>query len=116
MNDTDAMSLAAEGVTATAPRPGRAEWLETAQALLVVLTAMLVIRVGLIQPFTIPSASMENTLNIGDRLLINKLVYDFRSIHRGDIIVFYGTGSWDLNKPPSNSNIFSRFFDDVEGI
>jgi signal peptidase I len=84
--------------------------------IVVALALALVIKTYAIQPFYIPSASMENTLNIGDRLLINKLVYDFRSIHRGDIIVFDGTGSWDINEPPSNSNIFSKFFDDVEGI
>ena len=58
---------------------------------------------------------MENTLDIGDRVLINKLVYDFRGIHRGDIIVFSGNGSWDFN-PPSSPNIVSRFVSDLEGI
>src|SRR5215468_3251959 len=91
-------------------------WRELPVLIVVALVLALVIKTYAVQPFYIPSASMENTLNIGDRLLINKLVYDFRSIHRGDIIVFDGTGSWDFNQPPSNSNIFSRFIDDVEGI
>ena len=38
---------------------------------------------------------MENTLEIGDKVLVNKMVYDFRAIHRGDIVVFNGEGSWD---------------------
>jgi signal peptidase I len=97
-------------------RRRRSFWRELPVLIVVALVLALVIKTYAIQPFYIPSASMENTLNIGDRLLINKLVYDFRSIHRGDIIVFDGTGSWDLNEPPSNSNIFSKFFDDVEGI
>jgi signal peptidase I len=75
----------------------------------------LIIKTYAIQAFFIPSASMENTLDIGDRVLINKLVYDFRGIHRGDIIVFDGRGSWDPNTP-SSSNIFSRFGSDLEGI
>jgi signal peptidase I len=75
----------------------------------------LVIKTYAIQAFFIPSGSMENTLEIGDRVLINKLVYDFRGIHRGDIIVFDGNGSWDFN-PPASSNIFSRFVNDLEGI
>ena len=75
----------------------------------------LVIKTYAIQAFFIPSGSMENTLEIGDRVLINKLVYDFRGIHRGDIIVFDGNGSWDFN-PPASSNIFSRFGNDLEGI
>jgi signal peptidase I len=75
----------------------------------------LIIKTYAIQAFFIPSASMENTLDIGDRVLINKLVYDFRGIHRGDIIVFDGNGSWDFN-PPSSPNILSRFVNDLEGI
>jgi len=75
----------------------------------------LVIKTYAIQAFFIPSGSMENTLEVGDRVLINKLVYDFRGIHRGDIVVFDGNGSWDFN-PPASSNIFSRFVNDLEGI
>jgi signal peptidase I len=75
----------------------------------------LIIKTYAIQAFFIPSGSMENTLDIGDRVLINKLVYDFRGIHRGDIIVFDGRGSWDPSTP-SSSNIFSRFGSDLEGI
>jgi signal peptidase I len=97
-------------------RRRRSFWRELPVLVVLALALALVIKTYAIQPFYIPSASMEDTLNIGDRLLINKLVYDFRSIHRGDIVVFDGTGSWDFNEPPSNSNIFSRFFDDVEGI
>jgi signal peptidase I len=75
----------------------------------------LIIKTYAIQAFFIPSASMENTLDIGDRVLINKLVYDFRGIHRGDVIVFDGNGSWDFN-PPAAANILSRFGSDLEGI
>lgn len=75
----------------------------------------LIIKTYAIQAFFIPSASMENTLDIGDRVLINKLVYDLRGIHRGDIIVFDGRGSWDPDTP-SSSNIFSRLGSDLEGI
>ena len=49
---------------------------------------------------------MENTLEIGDKILVNKLVYHFRSIQPGDIIVFDGAGSWDpvprAARPSSN--------------
>ncbi|KUL39796.1 signal peptidase I [Streptomyces sp. NRRL F-4489] len=47
------------------------------------------------QPFLIPSTSMENTLRVGDRILVNKLAYRFGGTpHRGDVIVFDGTGSF----------------------
>ncbi len=81
----------------------------------IAIVLALIIKTYAIQAFFIPSASMENTLDIGDRVLINKLVYDFRGIHRGDIVVFDGNGSWD-NNPPSSPNIISRFVSDLEGI
>ncbi len=83
---------------------------------IVALVLALVIKAFAIQAFFIPSASMENTLEIGDRVLINKVVYHLRPIHRGDIIVFDGTGSWDFDNPPSSSNIFSKAVDELEGL
>ncbi|MDQ0940428.1 signal peptidase I [Streptomyces sp. V1I1] len=48
-----------------------------------------------VQPFQIPSSSMEPTLQVGDRVLVNKLAYRFGSgPQRGDVVVFDGTGSF----------------------
>ncbi|RAG81517.1 signal peptidase I [Streptacidiphilus pinicola] len=48
-----------------------------------------------VQPFTIPSGSMENALAVGDRVLVNKLSYDFGGTpQRGDVVVFDGRGSF----------------------
>jgi signal peptidase I len=52
------------------------------------LAIAFVIKTFLFQAFYIPSGSMEPTLNIGDRVLVNKLSYDFHDVHRGDIVVF----------------------------
>jgi signal peptidase I len=52
---------------------------------------------------------MENTLEINDRVLVNKLVYDVRGIHRGDIVVFNGDGSWDPGTPPRDTNFVVKF-------
>src|SRR5687768_2014619 len=54
----------------------------------------LLIKATLIQAFYIPSGSMEQTLLVRDRVLVNKLVYDFRDIHRGEVVVFDGEGSF----------------------
>ena len=98
-------------------RPRRRSFARELPVLIVVaLVLALVIKTYAIQAFFIPSGSMENTLDVGDRVLINKLVYDFRGIHRGDIVVFNGNGSWDFNTTPSSSNLLSRFFGDLEGI
>jgi signal peptidase I len=81
----------------------------------VALVLALLIKSFVIQAFYIPSASMENTLEIGDRVLINKIVYHTRPIHRGDIIVFDGTGSWDP-VDTNSTNIFSKAVSELEGI
>jgi len=46
------------------------------------------IKTFLFQAFYIPSESMKPTLQVGDRVLVNKLSYDFHDVHRGDIVVF----------------------------
>ena len=77
----------------------------------IALVIAVVIKTYAIQAFFIPSGSMENTLEINDRVLVNKIVYDTRSIHRGDIVVFNGDGSWDPGTPlPANSNFVEKFF------
>jgi signal peptidase I len=94
----------------------RSFWRELPVLIVVALVLALVIKSFLIQAFYIPSASMENTLEIGDRVLINKVVYHLRPIHRGDIIVFDGTGSWDFDDTPASSNIFTKAVSELEGI
>lgn len=47
------------------------------------------VQAAVVKPFRIPSASMEPTLKVGQRVLVDRLIYDFRSPHRGDIVVFH---------------------------
>jgi signal peptidase I len=75
----------------------------------------LLIKSFVVQAFYIPSSSMENTLEIGDKVLVNKLVYDFRSIHRGDVVVFNGDGSWDP-VPARPAPLLSRLWDSISGL
>ncbi|HUC25582.1 MAG TPA: signal peptidase I [Streptosporangiaceae bacterium] len=84
-----------------AKKSGRATWRELPVLIVVALAIALVIKTFVVQPFYIPSSSMEDTLMIGDKVLVNKLVYHFRSIEPGDIVVFNGDGSWNPNPPPS---------------
>jgi signal peptidase I len=67
------------------------EW--AAIVALAVLGAFL-IRAFVVQPFSIPSGSMEPTLKDHDRLLVNKLSYHSHPVHRGDVVVF--------KKPPDD--------------
>ena len=73
--------------TTTSERKARTalEWL------VVIVGALLVaflIKTFLMQAYYIPSSSMTPTLQVGDRVLVNKLSYDFGDISRGDLVVF----------------------------
>jgi signal peptidase I len=83
-------------------RSARSSWRELPVLIVVALAIALVVKTFVVQPFFIPSSSMEDTLMIGDKVLVNKLVYHFRSIEPGDIIVFNGAGSWNPNPPASH--------------
>jgi signal peptidase I len=61
------------------------EWVAVIGGALIVA---LIIKTFLIQAFYIPSGSMEPTLDIGDRVLVNKLSYRVHDVHRGDLVVF----------------------------
>jgi signal peptidase I len=52
------------------------------------LAVALLIRSFLFQAYEIPSPSMVDTLEVGDRVLVNKLSYKLHDIHRGDVVVF----------------------------
>ena len=97
-------------------RKGRSFWRELPVLIVVALFLTLVIKTYAIQAFYIPSGSMENTLEIGDRVLVNKLAYDFGSVHRGDIVVFSGNGSWNPGAPPLTTNFFGRFAGSTESM
>jgi signal peptidase I len=93
------------------PRRKRSFWREFPILVVVALLLAVVIKTYAIQAFFIPSGSMENTLEINDRVLVNKLVYDVRGIHRGDIVVFNGDGSWDPGPVPVDTNFLVKFAD-----
>lgn len=73
----------------------RSFWKELPILIGIALILAVVIKTFAVQAFYIPSGSMENTLQIGDRILVNKIVYHTRDIHRGDIVVFKVPDSWD---------------------
>jgi signal peptidase I len=98
--------------------------MEYGKIILITVLAALLLKVFVIDAYRIPSTSMENTLQIGDFLLVNKLAYGlrtprhlplvartvpsftlpfFQNIHRGDVIVFEFPGS--INEVTSLENI-----------
>lgn len=73
---------------------GRQTWWDIPVTIIVALGVVLLITTFLVKPFSIPSGSMESTLQIGDRVLVNRAVYNVRDIARGDVVVFDGAGSF----------------------
>ena len=70
-------------------------WRELPILVVIALGLAFLLKTFLIQAFYIPSGSMENTLQVGDRVMVNKLAYSLGDIQRGDVIVFNGVDSWD---------------------
>ena len=99
----------------TTPRPNSKKsssvgrWLiEWAIILVLVVGFTFLLRAFVIQTFSIPSGSMLPTLHVGDRIIVNKLSYDFHDVHRGDIVVF--------KRPPLESQNYSDLVKRVVGM
>ena len=107
---------ASTGRARALPRPRKKKksfWRELLTIVVAAAVLTLLVKAFVVQVYRIPSASMENTLQVGDRVLVNKVVYHFRGIARGDIIVFSGQDSWGPDAPPPSSDPVVRIFDDV---
>ena len=71
----------------------------------IALVLALLIKTFLVQAFSIPSDSMQNTLQLGDRVLVDKLTPWFGSTPtRGEVVVFHDPGGWLPENPPPSSN------------
>jgi signal peptidase I len=111
--DEDAASPPSPSVTA---RPRERSLLRELPLLLVIaLVIAMLAKTFVVQAFVIPTGSMQDTLEIGDKILVNKLVYHFRAIQPGDIVVFNGAGSWEPAAPASgpDTNLIARAYDDT---
>lgn len=85
------------GGRAQPPSRGRSAWRFVRDILLILLAAIVIsflIKTFLIRSFYIPSGSMENTLLINDRIIVNELEPKLMPIQHGDIVVFRDPGGW----------------------
>jgi signal peptidase I len=98
---------------APAGRKRKHFWRELLIVVLAAAVITLLVKAFIVQVYKIPTGSMENTLQVNDRVLVNKLVYDFRGIARGDIVVFSGQDSWGPDAPPPSGDPVVRLWDDV---
>lgn len=90
-----------EATTATI-QPRRRGWLvflrDVVVIILIAVLVSLVVKTFLVRSFYIPSGSMEDTLLIKDRILVDEITPRFGGYDRGDIVVFRDPGGW---LPPS---------------
>ncbi|WMX48798.1 signal peptidase I [Streptomyces roseicoloratus] len=89
----------------SAPKKPRSFWKELPLLVGIALVLALLIKTFLVQAFSIPSDSMMNTLQRGDRVLVDKLTPWFGSEpERGEVVVFHDPGGWleDTETPEPN--------------
>ncbi len=73
--------------------PRAAALIELVLVVVVALALAEGVQAAIVKPFRIPSSSMEPTLKVGQRVIVNRLAFDFGSPHRGEVVVFHPPSS-----------------------
>ena len=97
-------------------RPTRRRRVPWFTEVVVALVAVALVQAFLVKPFGVPSQSMEDTLRVGDRILVNRLD---DTVERRDVVVFGHGASWqDRELPPADSPLVraARWVGDLTGI
>jgi signal peptidase I len=88
----------------------RSFWKELPILIGIALVLALLIKTFLVQAFSIPSDSMQNTLQQGDRVLVDKLTPWFGSEpERGEVVVFHDPDAWLAGEPTADPNAIQTF-------
>ncbi|WAL64203.1 signal peptidase I [Amycolatopsis cynarae] len=105
------------------PKKQRSFWVELPILIVVALVLAFVFQQFFARVYTIPSASMESTLHgctgcYGDKVLVDKITYDFSTPGPGDVVVFKGPDPWVAGEAPveRSSNPVVRFFQNVGAV
>jgi len=98
------------GDSAPRAKKQRSFWKELPILVGIALVLALLIKTFLVQAFSIPSDSMQNTLQEGDRVLVDKLTPWFGSEpERGEVVVFHDPDNWLAGEPTANPNAVQTF-------
>jgi signal peptidase I len=100
------------------PRSAKRKLLEIPLLLIVAIGISFLVKTFLVQAFYIPSGSMENTLQIGDRVSVNRLgTITGNGIQRGDVVVFHDSAGWLGSEGTTNGSgaihLFKTLLTDV---
>ena len=110
--DTDSLEEDADDDAAEKRSSWLSNTLEFLAILIVALLISVLIKTFLLQAYYVPSGSMENTLQVGDRIAVNRMARDAEDIHRGDVVVFVDPGGWLAEQPDTRSG-FERGMSNV---
>ncbi|MFJ8790194.1 signal peptidase I [Streptomyces sp. NPDC102462] len=100
---------AGRGDAAPGPKKPRSFWKELPILIGIALVLALLIKTFLVQAFSIPSDSMQNTLQQGDRVLVDKLTPWFGSEpERGEVVVFHDPDNWLAGEPTPTPNAMQK--------
>lgn len=95
-------------------------WLVFLRDLVIILViaflVSFVLKTYLIRSFYIPSSSMEQTLQINDRIIVNELVPNAMPVQYGDVVVFRDPGGWLASSPKPSGNWFLGALDWVGSL
>ncbi|TAK70790.1 MAG: signal peptidase I [Actinomycetota bacterium] len=109
-----AATVADSDTDATDSRRRLPFWLELPLLLVLAFGLAFLVKTFVVQAFYIPSGSMENTLQVGDRVFVNKFIYHLRPVQRGDVVVFDGADSFTPEViVPEPSNPISALFREI---
>ncbi|TAM71268.1 MAG: signal peptidase I [Microbacteriaceae bacterium] len=103
----DTVSTRSDRVASNKGKRQRSVKLFIRDILIIFVVAVLVsflIKTFLVRSFYIPSGSMENTLLINDRIIVNELEPNLMPIHHGDVVVFTDPGGWLPPATPVKQN------------
>ncbi|WP_322621287.1 signal peptidase I [Streptomyces acidicola] len=108
-NPGDGADTAGDDAGGQQRRKQRSFWKELPLLVVIALVLALLIKTFLVQAFSIPSDSMQNTLQQGDRVLVDKLTPWFGSEpERGEVVVFHDPDNWLAGEPTPEPNPVQR--------
>jgi signal peptidase I len=96
--------------------PHKPFWRELPVLIVIAFAVALLLKSFVLQAFYIPSASMEETLQIGDRVLVEKVSYRWDGPRHGDVVVFEKDLSAQLSVPNNNVPITRKITDALKGL
>lgn len=87
-----------ENIVESKPSTVKSEAMEWIKALLIAAVLVFMIRYFIFAPFIVDGPSMEPNFETGERLIVNKFIYDFRDPRHGEVIVFHAPEGKDYIK------------------